>query len=315
MLPRPCSAITNWIDSVVSKTFGSASQRWKYKPPSLSYLFVRQQSAPQVCILDIFNSLVPQTRRADLPPPKAGPNLPRGTVIESSSHGLVKFKLRALPLPKEIIEFLQANISLLKQIRRDAEAGNPQRSEHAQTNSETPVPSELVVRETEDELGQDDIDIPGGTEGDVERKPTVRDHEFWGALADLFAKAGPEWKGTCDRIWSFGPLKVGPNLLLDRRPGAIVNSCVCSCLCRCQVVTISTSIRDRTARSPSSRMLRDFEDSIGAGFQIATLQGPLCAEPVVGMVFDVVDVEVMESDGDGGKFRTRQCGYVILTRF
>lgn len=141
----------------------------------------------------------------------------------------MKFKLRALPLPNEIIEFLKANISLLKKIKRDAEARIPQQNEGLQADSEGSVLYQSV-HETEDELGQD---IPGGAEGDVERRPTVRDHEFWGTLADLFAKAGPEWKGTCDRIWSFGPLKVGPNILVDRRPGPVVNSYVCYCSSRC----------------------------------------------------------------------------------
>lgn len=63
-----------------------------------------------------------------------------------------------------------------------------------------------------------------------------------------------------------------------------------------------TRIRDHTARSSSSRTLRDFEDSIEAGFQIAMFQGPLCAEPVVGMAFDVEAMEVLENDGNGSKF-------------
>ena len=219
----------------------------------------------------------------------------------SSSNGLVKFKIRTRPLPEEIIEFLQANVSLLKKVKREVEARTPQQSgsTHPESGSFRPKTDR---HETEGEAGQDDEDdVSGGAEGDVERRPTVRPNEFWDVLAKLFAKAGPEWKGTCERIWSFGPLRVGPNILVDRRRDAVINSCVCCTLCLHHTVMLLTSLRDRTARNSDSRALRDFENSIETGFQIATLQGPLCAEPVVGMAFDVEDMELMEVDGHGGK--------------
>ncbi|KAF8579687.1 ribosomal protein S5 domain 2-like protein, partial [Ramaria rubella] len=217
-------------------------------------------------------------RAPDLPPPKAGLTVPRGTVTGSSSHGLVKFIIRAFPLPEEIIEFLQANLSLVKKIRRGVEARTSKRIE----------------------AGEDDTDdVPGGTEGDVERRPTVQLHEFWDTLATLFAQAGPEWKGTCDHIWSFGPVRVGSNILVDRRPGTVVNSYALF-YSRHYASDNVLSLRNYTARSSDSRTLRDFEDSIETGFQIATFQGPLCAEPVVGMAFIVEDMSFTEVDGHGG---------------
>jgi ribosome assembly protein 1 len=39
---------------------------------------------------------------------------------------------------------------------------------------------------------------------------------------------------------------------------------------------------------------RDFDGHIETGFQIATLHGPLCAEPVDGMAFFVERVEIDE---------------------
>lgn len=37
---------------------------------------------------------------------------------------------------------------------------------------------------------------------------------------------------------------------------------------------------------------RDMNESIDTGFQIATLQGPMCAEPMQGMAFFVEKVEI-----------------------
>jgi len=55
-----------------------------------------------------------------------------------------------------------------------------------------------------------------------------------------------------------------------------------------QLATISAD--DETAKA-ELRLLKDFENSVEAGFQMATFQGPLCAEPVVGMAWIVESIE------------------------
>lgn len=51
------------------------------------------------------------------------------------------------------------------------------------------------------------------------------------------------------------------------------------------------------------RLLKDFETSIEAGFGMATFQGPLCSEPVVGMAWVVESVEYHrpEEESDAGE--------------
>lgn len=44
------------------------------------------------------------------------------------------------------------------------------------------------------------------------------------------------------------------------------------------------------------RIIRDFDNHIETGFQLATFQGPLCAEPVEGLAYFVEQVEI---DRDG----------------
>lgn len=157
----------------------------------------------------------------DLPPPKAGPNFPRGTVLGTSNHGLIKFTLRAIPLPQAIIEFLQANVSVVKKISQEAESRISTQKSSAPAGEE-PMDSEPVAQDLEVEAnGNEDVfeDPSRGAEGEVERKPTVRQGEFWTELEKLFAKAGPEWKDVTKRIWSFGPGRIGPNFFVDRRTG------------------------------------------------------------------------------------------------
>lgn len=51
-------------------------------------------------------------------------------------------------------------------------------------------------------------------------------------------------------------------------------------------------------RRAELRMLKDFESSIETGFQMATFQGPLCSEPVVGMAWTVESIEYHKGDDE-----------------
>jgi ribosome assembly protein 1 len=42
----------------------------------------------------------------------------------------------------------------------------------------------------------------------------------------------------------------------------------------------------------SEKVIRDFDSNVETGFQLATFQGPLCAEPVEGMAYFVEKVEI-----------------------
>lgn len=88
-------------------------------------------------------------------------------------------------------------------------------------------------------------------------------------LSTGFNSAGPEWVGAVDQIWAFGPRRTGPNILLNRLPD----------YCR---PSVWDSIQP--ADTPRDR-LRNFDNSIVSGFQMATLAGPLCEEPLRGVAF------------------------------
>lgn len=60
------------------------------------------------------------------------------------------------------------------------------------------------------------------------------------------------------------------------------------------------------------RVFRDFEGCLDTGFQIATFQGPMCAEPMEGMAFFVESFEVDASklegeNGEGDAFDYLRC--------
>lgn len=62
-----------------------------------------------------------------------------------------------------------------------------------------------------------------------------------------------------------------------------------------------TKVEEGTAET--DRPIRDFDNHIETGFQLATFQGPLCAEPVVGMAYFVeqVDIDIKSLESEIGK--------------
>lgn len=103
--------------------------------------------------------------------------------------GLVTFTIRAQPMPAKVTTFLAANANTIKRIQRDRRSGKADDDADAAT------------------------DVP-------EAAGVVSPEEFWPALEAVLQKAGREWSGLADQIWSFGPRRIGSNMLVDRTEGA-----------------------------------------------------------------------------------------------
>lgn len=229
------------------------------------------------CDIQASEAIVPFRETAvkapDMAPVKT-PGEPRGTIKASLYDGLVEFTLRAVPLPAGVIEFLLA---------------------HQKT-----IGSMLVQRKADDAEAEEAEAAESSTR-------TLTPEQFWTELEARFKKAGGEWVGAADRIWSFGPKKVGANILLDpvgkstlrlrgrervfasaRADGQTAEQALASADAAADAEREDVVEADSDART--ARLLRDFDNSIEAGFQMATFQGPLCAEPTVGMGWIVEEI-------------------------
>jgi ribosome assembly protein 1 len=129
----------------------------------------------------------------DMLPSKAGDS-PRGTVKGASSQNLVKFTIRAVPLPPLIQTVLLENTSVLKKLQTEQSASDPRSS------------SESTL------------------EDDVELEPTLTSssqvvsvEQFWEQLQSACAKAGDMWRDVPDKVWAFGPQNAGGCVLIDMR--------------------------------------------------------------------------------------------------
>ncbi|KZP01342.1 P-loop containing nucleoside triphosphate hydrolase protein [Calocera viscosa TUFC12733] len=198
-------------------------------------------------------------------------DLPRGTVKGTSAQGLVTFVVRAVPLPGAVISFLQSNIAVLRDIQ--GRGGIQHLAPHG-------------VAEAEGVLSMEEDIVADEAEGSA----TVRPEDFWTKLEELFTAAGPDWTNTSQRIWAFGPKRVGSCILVDGTGNSSRSL---------RQRTSPNSKADDTDRQSEARNVAaeldtlllgnrsDFDASVENGFQIATFQGPLCAEPVVGMAYFV----------------------------
>ena len=92
-------------------------------------------------------------------------------------------------------------------------------------------------------------------------------------------KDDPLLSEMVDLIWSFGPKKCGPNILINNVPG----------LCDVRSVWPSCSApRQRRAgegQNEKAPQQFEYESSVVNGFQLATAAGPLCDEPLMGVAF------------------------------
>lgn len=109
--------------------------------------------------------------------------------------------------------------------------------------------------------------------------------EFKKKLQDNFdssRKDRSEWRllypeNSVERIWSFGPKYIGPNLL------------VASSDINCQYNQWRRIYNQDWNNDAKLLDLGDYIDSFISGFQLATQSGPLCEEPMMGVCFTVIE--------------------------
>ncbi|KAM4593346.1 elongation factor-like GTPase 1 isoform 3-T3 [Odontesthes bonariensis] len=96
---------------------------------------------------------------------------------------------------------------------------------------------------------------------------------------------GRKWRNAVERIWAFGPRRNGPNILLNSL-NAYKRPSVWQCL----------SQDDKTYQNGTQPAApREFDNSIVNGFQLATLSGPMCEEPLMGVCFSVERWDIQSS--------------------
>ncbi len=248
------------------------------------------------CEIQVSPPLVPFretcVRALEMPPPKNEEGAPRGTVDGSVASGAVSYRIRAVPLPQPVVEFLLANTQTLRRLQNRSASGGAGEDEDAGS-----------------------VDAAGS-----QANKTVRADKFWSALSAVLEKCGQDrtgedWREVVEKIVSFGPRRVGANILVDRTGGGRVglrNRTDPSRVGTRQNSGIATPAggvagegaerlsdalhkmsmgeTEEEEASKGNVNLSALNESIDSGFQMATSAGPLCAEPMQGLAFFIESI-------------------------
>ncbi|MCJ1272140.1 Cytoplasmic GTPase/eEF2-like protein (ribosomal biogenesis) [Lobaria immixta] len=227
---------------------------------------------------------------AEMAPPK-DKSLPRGTVIGVTASKQITIRLRVRPLPFAVTEFLEKNVGAVRRLYSERRAEEESRR---------------GVLDDPEALSRDDADHGPTADGSLFSLP-----EFKEKLRAVFAKEKGQsevWADVVEKIAAFGPRRTGPNLLIDITEHGT-----------CQKFLQEGQSTAREA-SPTGKAdglsARDFSDKISYGFQLATIQGPLCHEPVQGIAVFLEEVTVAAPGEDESSAREtlgRLTGEVIKT--
>ncbi|KAJ5874173.1 Translation elongation/initiation factor/Ribosomal beta-barrel [Penicillium soppii] len=196
------------------------------------------------------------------------PDLGRGAVLSVSASKQMTLRLRVVPMPTAVTDFLTKSVGTIKQLQLE------KRSE-----SEGKTDAEKEAEAVVDGTGE-------AAEGQILSK-----QEFREGLNKVFNDEVKEdkelWKSVVDRITAFGPRRVGPNILVD---ATAVNTC--------DKFLVDDIKQQIAGDNHQALLVRDFCDKIAYAFQLATGQGPLCQEPMQGVAVFLEDLSVQSSAGD-----------------
>ena len=135
---------------------------------------------------------------ADMPPPK-NKDLPRGTVIGVTSSKQVTVRLRVMPLPPSVTDFLEKNAGAIRRLYSEKKAEDENKRG--------------IVSDAEEGADQTEADeLPANDAG------LLSILDFRKKLRAAFAEAKGEesiWANVVEKIAAFGPRRTGPNLLID----------------------------------------------------------------------------------------------------
>lgn len=171
-----------------------------------------------------------------------------------------KIRIRAKPIPNEITTLLDNSTDLLKAI-----------SQHIKTLQGLAMNENL-------ENKMEGLYL-NGLKHKLSDRMLKLIQNFIDELQRICSKLGPEWKDIVNQIWSVGPRNCGPNLLLNHTKDY-----------NTKFLYHEKEIKD------DPRF--EYEGSFVNGFQLATLAGPLCDEPMMGVAFCIEQWTLEKPQGD-----------------
>lgn len=111
----------------------------------------------------------------------------KGLIEIRTANKLCSVQIRAMPLPEDVTQLLDKKSDLIKVLITVSSATSI--AERRQLASQVTLSTREALK------------------------------DFYQQLCNAFKEAGSVWDGAADDIWSFGPRRIGSNVLLNRIPG------------------------------------------------------------------------------------------------
>ncbi|TPR07459.1 short chain dehydrogenase family protein [Aspergillus niger] len=151
---------------------------------------------------------------SEMAPPK-NPELGRGGVQTTSSSKQLTMRLRVVPLPAAVTDFISKHVGTIKRLQTEK-----RRAAETQSNEEEQPSNGTTTVESSQQMEASDAT------GEAREATSLSLKDFKQELAKLFEDEATDdkglWKDVVERITAFGPRRVGPNILVDSTE---VNTC------------------------------------------------------------------------------------------
>lgn len=227
-----------------------------------------------------------------------------GPLTVSTPNQKCSVTIRAVPLPPDVISILENNSDLIRTYDQFVTSQQKRvdiiSSMKAMTLSSSDAKDKASDNNSPDATGslentsgsasmseQDEENLTALTDRTVKAIEKLKED-----LKKAFDESGDIiWKNAVEKIWSCGPRRFGPNILFNN-----VEGLPCS----------FWKSDDTDEVSEEVKTLLPVENSFVNGFQLATLSGPLCDEPMMGVGFFIskwsLNTESVESELSGQVF-------------
>ncbi|EFN82249.1 Elongation factor Tu GTP-binding domain-containing protein 1 [Harpegnathos saltator] len=166
-----------------------------------------------------------------------------------TSNRQCRFEVDAKPLPENITKLLERNAGLIKLLDGHCNGYAKENGVHESLSGENQFNETSMSNKRQKEM-----------------------MVFKDELKTAFNEAG--WEDEFNKIWSFGPRKCGPNILLNATDYK------------------HKKFWDHQVEDGDSRVV--YDSSVINGFQLATLAGPLCEESMMGVCFIVRKWQILD---------------------
>ncbi|XP_064474853.1 elongation factor-like GTPase 1 [Ornithodoros turicata] len=173
-----------------------------------------------------------------------------------------------------------------------------------------PLPSEVTQMLEEQSALLKDYSLALG--GQIPEALLHRIADLKSALEKAFKEAGWE-DNTLDQFWSLGPRRCGPNVLLNRVPGYARPSLwpASSNVSQSEAGNSQSSCSPDKDDTKGLKLLDELDHCVVNGFQLTTLSGPLCQEPMMGVAFVIEGWEVSSDSTTTGAAQGPLSGQLI----